>query len=515
MTTLLPDTQKPRVTQTFAKLSAVSLEAFDHVIFVIPKDLPARAWSSLPDAPKLQKLLKRAKKHGAVAQVRSHINNRNTTGVTLVEMDVGESWPDSFSLLSKARSILTDALTDKPSSLAIATPGFSELQAGEVCRALLLATYAVDFDMPEFKGAGSKSKSPTAKTRVKKVTVFGKRNNQMIDRTVAEAGNLNLARWLTALPPNKLDARAYRKLVKDLAKQYGWQVKVHDEAALKKAGAGAFLAVSQGNAKSDAAIIQISYRPQKKSGKGSAPDLALVGKGIIFDTGGTNLKPFKGMLDMHEDMAGSAVALSTLAALTELKAPVAVDCWLAITENRIGPEAYKPRDIVTASNGTTIEVIHTDAEGRMALADTLALAGKKQPKLIIDYATLTGSCVAALTERYSGAFTNRDTLHGLIREAGKDSGERIWTFPMDDDFDEEIQSKVADVLQCAPAGGGDHIQAARFLKRFVPEQSAWVHVDLSSSNRPGGLAQVPGGPTGFGIRFTLDLILNKKALKTI
>ena len=137
------------------------------------------------------------------------------------------------------------------------------------------------------------------------------------------------------------------------------------------------------------------------------PASSLVGKGICFDTGGTNLKAHKGMLDMHTDMEGSAVALGSLYALKMLRSPLSVDCWLAITENRIGPFAYKPQDVVRAANGTTIQVIHTDAEGRMVLADALSLAAARKPRAIIDYATLTGACVYALTERYSGAFTNR------------------------------------------------------------------------------------------------------------
>jgi leucyl aminopeptidase len=257
--------------------------------------------------------------------------------------------------------------------------------------------------------------------------------------------------------------------------------------------------------------VHLSYRPGKTAtakGKHTKPVLALVGKGIIFDTGGTNLKPFKAMLDMHADMAGSAVAVATLAALTELRVPYAVDCWLAITENRISNTAYKSRDIVTASNGVTIEVIHTDAEGRMALADTLALAGKEKPNVIIDFATLTGSCINALTERYSGVLTNRPQLNELLIDAGRASGERVWPFPMDEDFDDDLKSNVADIVQCAPGGGGDHIQAARLLQRFVPDKSTWVHVDLSAANRSGGLAQVPGNITGFGVRFATNLILD-------
>ncbi len=504
MPTLLPAAKKPRVTQTFAQLSGATLESYEQLIIVIPEGMSSRNWSSLPDAVRLQKLLKRTKKPGSPKIIRSQLDNKNLTDVLLSELSAKGDWPKSFELLSTARSIVTEALKDKPASVAIHAYGFSETQTTEIHKALLLALLAINFDMPEFR---SKKKTPSG---LRKITVFGKRNSKLIERVMAEADGLNMTRWLTALPANILDAGNYTKTIKQLAKDNNWQMKFYDEAALKKLGAGAFLAVSQGNAKSDAGIVHLKYRPGKKTG---APDLALVGKGIVFDTGGTNLKPFKSMLDMHEDMAGSAVALSTLLALTRLKAPIAVDCWLAITENRTSAKAYKSRDVVTASNGTTIEVIHTDAEGRMALADTLALAGKKKPKLIMDFATLTGTCVSALTERYSGAFSNRETLHDVIREAGQDSGERVWTFPMDKDFDEELQSRNADVLQCAPAGGGDHIQAALFLQRFVPKESAWIHVDLSSASRSGGLAQVPGGPTGFGVRFNLELLLDKKVLQ--
>jgi leucyl aminopeptidase len=246
----------------------------------------------------------------------------------------------------------------------------------------------------------------------------------------------------------------------------------------------------------------LSYRPRGAA----APAVSLVGKGICFDTGGTNLKAHKSMLDMHTDMEGSAVALGSLYALQTLRSPLSVDCWLAITENRIGPFAYKPQDVVRAANGTTIQVIHTDAEGRMVLADALCLAAAKKPRAIIDYATLTGACVYALTERYSGAFTNRPEARGLIESAGVSSGERVWCFPMDVDYDTDLESTVADVLQCSADAKGDHILAARFLSRFVPNSVAWLHLDLSAGTRHGGLAHVTTEITGFGVRYTLDLL---------
>jgi leucyl aminopeptidase len=216
------------------------------------------------------------------------------------------------------------------------------------------------------------------------------------------------------------------------------------------------------------------------------------------------------MLDMHTDMAGSAVAVATLVALAELRAPMNVDAWLAISENNIGPSAYRPQEVVRACNGTTIQVIHSDAEGRMVLADTLALAARTHPRLTIDFATLTGACVYALTERYSGVFTNRPQLASALVAAGVSSGERVWNFPLDEDFDSDLDSPVADIMQCNVEGKGDHILAARFLKRFIGDDNAWVHVDLSSATRRGGLAHVGTEITGFGVRFALELLLTVK-----
>jgi leucyl aminopeptidase len=172
----------------------------------------------------------------------------------------------------------------------------------------------------------------------------------------------------------------------------------------------------------------------------------------------------------------------------------------------LGPNAYKPQDVVRAANGTTIQVIHTDAEGRMVLADALCLAAAKKPRAIIDYATLTGACINALTERYSGAFTNRPESRTQIESAGASSGERVWCFPMDSDFDTDLESSVADVLQCSADSKGDHILAARFLSRFVPNQIAWLHLDLAAGTRHGGLAHIATEITGFGVRYTLDLL---------
>ena len=322
-------------------------------------------------------------------------------------------------------------------------------------------------------------------------------------RNVAEAAGNHLARWLATLPPNELDCVAYRELLRDLARREGWTFRFYDERALLRLGAGAFLAVSRANAHRDAGIVRLRYTPP-----GGRPGnrVALVGKGICFDTGGINLKSHKGMYQMHGDMQGSAVAVGALLALSRSRAPFGIDCWLALTENQIGPRAYRPQEVVRAANGVTIQVVHSDAEGRMVLADTLALASRGKPQLLLDFATLTGACVNALTERYSGAFTNRPDLQARLQEVGRASGERVWCFPMDEDFDTDLESTIADVMQCTVDSKGDHILAARFLGRFVEPGTAWVHLDLAAGERKGGLAHVPTEFTGFGVRFAMHLL---------
>ena len=211
------------------------------------------------------------------------------------------------------------------------------------------------------------------------------------------------------------------------------------------------------------------------------------------------------MHGMHEDMNGSAVALGILLAASKRKLAVNIDCWLAIAQNHISPKAYKQNDIVTALNGTTIEIMHTDAEGRMVLADTLTLAARAKPDLMIDFATLTGSMAVAVGARYSGVLGNRDELLLRAVGVGKEVGERLCAFPLDDDYETALDSKVADIKQCTLDGDADHILAARFLKRFV-DDIPWLHIDLSASRCEGGLGIVASDVTGFGVAWGVRML---------
>jgi|TARA_B100001250_G_scaffold192093_2_gene165135 leucyl aminopeptidase len=482
---------KLKIYQTKEKLTAKAFDAFHHVLIIIPKRSDDSVLSKLPQGIKLKKLLKFTGKTAT-----SRLNNANFTGLTLA---ISEQ-KTTFELLTWARKTLENIIGEKSSSLGIVILDIDEDQTKSIAEALVAAAEAMIFKTPQYKSKENKNR------RLSRIKFFQMPSKLNLSAIKSQALGNNIARWFTIQPPNKLDAKIYCSEIKKLVKPFNIKYKFYDEKILDQMGAGAFLAVSQGNKDRNAGIIKLSYRPNKNN----EPDLALVGKGIIFDTGGTNLKPFQSMLNMHMDMEGSAVALGTIIALAHLKVPFSVDAWLAITENRISSTAYKSQDIIKAYNGTTIQTIHTDAEGRMVLADTLSIASKEKPKMIIDYATLTGSCVAALSQSYSGVFSNRNNANNLMLEAGIKSGERVWPFPMDDDLEEPIKSDIADIKQCAISEYGDHIHAAKFLSHFVPKNIPWVHIDLSSGKNKGGLAHIPTDATGFGVKLTVELFHSRK-----
>ncbi len=497
---LLPDLTVPPLRRLRALPTARQIEGAESLLLMVPvaadaarsgrRRAPPALPESLPHHDALLRALTRERPRAGECCTLTLPNAAQTCAV------IGALAPDAepFEALQLAGSMVKAAGRRLAGHIVVhaALAGDAARVASE---ALVAAAIAQDFALPRF---GRCAPRP----RLARIDLHDGGAVDLSRARATAAGN-NLARWLTALPPNLLDATAYRRLITALARRHGLQLRWWDEAALRRAGAGAFLAVSAGNAARDAGIAQLRYRPRKRR---APPDLALVGKGILFDTGGTNLKPHKSMLDMHTDMAGSAVALATTLALAELRVPLAIDCWLAISENRTGPSAYRPQDVVRAANGLTVQVIHTDAEGRMVLADTLALAARSRPRAIVDFATLTGACVLALTERMSGAFTNRPALRAFIEEAGRRSGERVHCFPMPRDYDADLESRVADLLQCAVDGKGDHILAARFLQRFVPTESTWLHVDLAAATRSGGLGHVTTDVTGFGVRFALEAL---------
>jgi leucyl aminopeptidase len=494
-----PELDNLRIFQTLGRVDTQSLERCDQLLLILPSKPAASHFGMLPEGKELQQVF-RASTSGSVPAFTSRLQNKKQTFVVAGTLAGNAS---AFEQLTLGRQLVTAACTQKAGSLGICVIGFDSQEQAAILNCMLAAALAAAFVLPSFK---TKSAPP----KIKSLRLIGVSASLDTSRIEAEAKGNNLARWLTTMPPNKMDAKHYADLARNLAKSNGWSFKRFGTKELEKMGAGAFLAVAQGNDNDSASIVRIRYRPGKKN---ASADVGLVGKGIIFDTGGTNLKPFESMLDMHGDMQGSAVALGTLLAISELQLPIAVDCWLALTENRTGPNAYKSQDVVTAANGKTIQTVHTDAEGRMALADTLVLASRDKPGMLFDYATLTGTCVSAITTRYSGVFTNRSKLHPRLKRVGQNCGERVWPFPIGEEFMEALKSDTADFMQCSPKGAGDHILAASFLSEFVENDVPWVHMDLSASDNDGGLAHIGSKFTGFGVRYTMSAIIDENLFK--
>jgi len=496
----LPQLQKIKLDQQLTAADESHIDALEALIILLPATASQRAWPALPYGARLKQRLPQAKFAGTPSPiVQTDLPNGSAT--TAVMGFLGGT-ASHFDLLSLARKLVAKALERNPASLGILLPELSETQQAAAMDALLAAIHAACFQSPHYK------LKPAESHKLKTVRAFGLKQKHDLKATLAAAEGNALARWLTLQPANRLTPTVYRSHVTGLAKREGWRLEFLDFKKLQALKAGAFLAVAQGSDPRDAGILHLTYKPVRATAR--TKSVALVGKGICYDTGGVNLKSAKGMFGMHGDMQGSAVALGTLLALTRLKVPFQVDCWLAVSRNDIGPRAYTQNDVVTASNGVNIEVVHTDAEGRMVLTDTLAIAGKGNPSIMLDYATLTGSCITALGTRYSGAFCNRDEHVSSVIAAGRASGERVWPFPVDADYDEALESSIADIKQCLIEGEADHIMAARLLSRFVPANVPWIHVDLAAGEHKGGLAHIPTEVTGFGIRFTLNLLLEQK-----
>lgn len=476
--------------QLTATLSLPKALKATHLLVLLPKGktLP----KDLPCSDLLAAVLKRRGiKTDEFAAAHVAANHADGGLIVWAMLDFSKT---HFAVQTQVRKAVQLLLDEQPASINIIVQG-DEAQRRQAAEAAVYAAWVNGAPLPLHKKKADQRKP------LQKIALYGFADTKSFAALKAQAeGNL-LCRTLTVLPPNELTPGLYRKRVRELARQSGWQFKEFDLKALRKMGAGAFVAVAQGSHDEDAAIVHLRYRHAK-----AKQTVALVGKGICFDTGGHNLKPARYMHGMHEDMNGSAVALGILLAATQRKLPVNIDCWLAIAQNHIGPKAYKQNDIVKALNGTTIEIMHTDAEGRMVLADTLTLASRAKPNLLIDFATLTGSMHVALGARYSGVLGNRDELLQQAVQAGQQSGERLCAFPMDNDYEPALDSKVADIKQCTLDGEADHILAARFLKRFLEHDVPWLHVDLSASRCEGGLGSVASDVTGFGVGWGLRML---------
>jgi leucyl aminopeptidase len=311
----------------------------------------------------------------------------------------------------------------------------------------------------------------------------------------------NMARELVNLPGNHLSAEDLAEAAREAGKRGGFDVKVFDKKRIAELGMGGLLAVNKGSEEPPTFTI-LDYQPKGKAKK----TVALVGKGVTFDSGGISIKPAQGMDEMKSDMSGAACVIGTLEVVARLGLPVRVIGIIPATDNMPAGSALKPGDVITTLSGITVDVGNTDAEGRLILADALTYAKKEyDPDVIIDLATLTGACVVALGHQAAGLFSNDDDLADALFRSGQSSGEKVWRMPLWDEYAELIKSDVADVSNTGGRWGGA-VTAAKFLEKFIDGHKCWAHVDIAG---PAFLASGGGkasGGTGFGVRLLVDLL---------
>ena len=289
-----------------------------------------------------------------------------------------------------------------------------------------------------------------------------------------------------------------------MAAEQGLECEILDQDQMRQLGMGSLLAVAQGSARPPALIV-IRYKP---SGGGGGDHLGLVGKGVTFDTGGISIKPSDNMDKMKYDMSGGAAMIGAMRAIAQLKPRIPVTALIPTVENMPGGKAQRPGDIVTCLSGQTIEIINTDAEGRLVLADVLWYAKNRfKPKIMIDLATLTGAIVVALGHHYTGVFSNQDAFRDKFLASASRQGEKMWPMPLDDEFKDQLKTPFADVANVGGRAAGS-ITAALFLKEFA-EETPWIHLDIAgTASYDDGRPCAAKGASGVAVRTLVDLAVN-------
>ena len=324
-----------------------------------------------------------------------------------------------------------------------------------------------------------------------------------IEKAKNIAFGVNFARDLVNLPGGDLTPVAFARKASQIAKEKMLSVKVLDGPAIKKAKMGGILGVNRGSTQQPR-FVQLTYRPQKPSGK----HIVLVGKGVTFDAGGLSIKSAVGMSTMKCDMGGAAAVLGAMSALSSVAPSAKVTGLIPLTDNMLGGDATRPGDVLRIKNGKTVEVLNTDAEGRLILADALSVASQMKADAIIDLATLTGACMVALGSQYAGLMGTDSGLIKRIEDASGETGEEVWHLPLPKEYRSQLDSDVADVKNIGSNWGGA-LTAGLFLKEFVSDEIPWAHIDIAGpafADSPWG--EHSKGGTGFGVRLLINVIEN-------
>ena len=378
--------------------------------------------------------------------------------------------------------------------------------------AFALATDAPELVLPQTEGAllGAHRTTKWGKEPqgvIETITVVGSLTDQEQARIVTHAQSVWRVRDLVALPPNVLNPVTFVERVTALASTTSITVEVLDEVALVDQGFGGISAVGQGSSNPPRLLV-MRYQPENASSH-----IALVGKGITFDSGGLSLKPANSMVGMKYDMTGAAVVSAAVLASAELNLPTAVTAWVCLAENMPSGSASRPNDVITIKGGTTVEILNTDAEGRLVLADGLVAASAENPDLIIDVATLTGAARVALGERYAGLMGHPEAV-SAVEQAARSAGEPVWHMPLPGELRSLLDTDAADIANAKPGNAlGGMLLAGLFLQEFVGTREdgsdiPWAHLDIAgpADNSSGAYGYTPKGPTGAVVRTVLHVI---------
>jgi leucyl aminopeptidase len=324
-----------------------------------------------------------------------------------------------------------------------------------------------------------------------------------VDRGKIVAEAQNFSRELKNEPANRLTPLVLAEQARKMAADFGLECEILDEGRMRQLGMGSLLGVAQGS-DNPPALIVLRYVPENTNG---TDHLALIGKGVTFDTGGVSIKPADGMEKMKYDMGGGATVIGAMRAIAQLKPRVRITALVPAVENMVSGKAQRPGDIVTSLSGKTVEVLNTDAEGRLILIDAITYAIRLGCTHLVDAATLTGAIVVALGHIHIGAFTNNEDFLGRVIAAGKSGGERMWHMPLDDDYKDYLKSPYADLPNIGGRWGGA-ITAAKFLEEFV-EGKPWVHLDIAGTAwLDDGKPYMAKGPSGVPMRTFVNLAMN-------
>lgn len=385
--------------------------------------------------------------------------------------------------------------------IATTVHGAGNLAVARAAQAVVEGAILGDYQFRDLKSKeGDKPLEAVTLVEVEAEQIAAVEQGARAGQAIAEAANF--ARDLVNQPPNICIPEYMAAKAEQIAAAYGLACTVLEAAAMRELGMGALLAVGAASVIPPKFII-LEHRP---AGTENVAPVVLVGKGITFDSGGLSIKPGDAMVAMKSDMAGGAAVLGAMRAVAELKLPVPVIGLVPTTENVIGSTGFRPADVLRASNGKTIEIISTDAEGRLILADALVYANRYKPAAVVDLATLTGACVVALGTLAAGLFATDEALCARLVQASDRTGERLWRLPLYDEYRDLIKSDVADMKNSAGSRTSGVGVSAAFLKEFA-EGYPWAHLDIAGvAFLDGPKAPWPRGGTGFGVRLLVELV---------